>query len=139
MCESVAYSKNCLVVSCGSEKDEIQVDEIRQIFICHMDDTLHHGEETFHIVLLDDYFWLIGPFVNAAIGAFDALRVAHPGLHTKNVRIGSMPWRLRKKGWLGLRPFPVAGFTRQSLSSMPDYRVVEGCLLYTSPSPRDRG
>ena len=40
---------------------------------------------------------------------------------------------------VGVDNFSKYGKVAKSFDDHPDYELVEGCLLYTSPSPRDRG
>ena len=70
---SVVYKDDHLNISDATETKSSGANEIAQIYHCLMEDEIHHGEESFHILVVDERFVLIGPFVAGALGAIEAL------------------------------------------------------------------
>ncbi len=98
--------------------------EIKQIYICHMQDEIHHGDESFHILHLGDEFLLVGPFVGGGIGAIDALILNCPCIPVTRCLAGSIPYRFRQKGLLGIRFFPIPGLFFGPISDLKYFHLI---------------
>jgi len=77
-----------------------------------MADPLYQDDDLFHLLRLADHFWLFGPMVDGALGAVGALLKAHPEIVVRRTVVEGVPWRMRRRGVLGLRLWPIAGFGR---------------------------
>ena len=109
-----------LRVTGTSHDGEVPLDAIDRLVSCQLEDTIHQGDEGFHIVLAGDRFILIGPFATGGLGAVDDLRAARPGLPEGRARLPGVPRRLRSPGLLGLRLFPMPGLGVFPSAQLPD-------------------
>ena len=116
--DRVDYSGDSLVIDCGGRMFTIDPSAIERIHDCEMADPVHHGDERFHILKLSDSFWLLGPLVDGALGAMDALVADNPHIPIVPGSVQRLPWRMRERGPLGLRLFPIAGLGRFPLSDL---------------------
>lgn len=96
--------------------------DVVRIVECRMADPISHGEEDFHILLTADAMLLVGPFVAGALGALEAFRRDFAAIPSERRLVRTIPWRFREAGFLGLRPFPVAGLV---LAPRPDLAAFE--------------
>ena len=117
--DRVDYSGDSLVVDCGGRMFTIDPSAIERIDDCEMADPALQGYERFHIVRLSDHFWLLGPFVDGALGAVEELLRKHPDIPVVLGVVQRLPWRMRKRGVFCLRLFPTAGLGRFPLSDLP--------------------
>ena len=115
---SVVYKDDHLNISDATETKSLGVNEIAQIYHCLMEDEIHHGEESFHILVVDERFVLIGPFVAGALGAIEALIRAHPEIPVTRRLVRTVPYHYREAGFLGLRLFPVPGLKDRPISDL---------------------
>lgn len=129
---AVAYSEGQLAISGLSPGVSpgraptrlVPVAAIQQIYRCAMEDDVHHGPECFHILILDDEFILIGPFVAGALGAINALIHARTTIPVTRHRVRTVPYRFRDPGLLGLRLFPVPGLRAGPRSDLDRFHIV---------------
>ena len=115
----VDYSENHLEVTSQAGVARIEPGEIEMVDECQMEDQIHHGDEAFHILHGSQRFWLVGPFIDGALGAINRFCTAHPDIPRRRVLIRSLPWKLRAPGLLGLRLFPIAGLGEFPLADLP--------------------
>jgi len=101
-----------LCISRGSEDILIEPMQLTQVDECLMSDPLCLDDEVFHLLRFAEHFWLLGPMVDGALGAVNALLKAHPEIAVRSSVVERMPWRMRRRGVLGLRLWPIAGFGR---------------------------
>lgn len=115
----VDYSENHLEFASKTGVARIETSEIEMVDECQMEDPVHHGDEAFHIIHGSQRFWLVGPFIDGALGAINRLCAAHPDIPRRRVLIRSLPMKLRAPGLLGLRLFPIAGLGEFPLADLP--------------------
>ncbi len=89
-----------------------------------MEDPVHHGDETFHVIVLDTEFLLVGPFVDGGVGAVDALIKDHPDIPVERRLVRKVPYRYRDGGIMGLRPFPVPALRFGPVSDLQRFHLV---------------
>ena len=92
-------------------------DEIETVFECRMEDSIHHGEEPFFILISNQTFVGVGPFVVGS-AAIDDIQSLHPGVKVKQALVGKVPFKHRKFFLPGLRLFPkidICGGPREDL------------------------
>ena len=100
-------------------------DQIQVIHACHMEDALHHGDEAFHILLLQHELIVIGPFVRNALGAVEALIQSSPQTPHHQSTVRAIPWRYRQAGFFGLRLFPVPGLVAGPIEDLDKFNLTE--------------
>ena len=110
--DRVDYTGGKLCISHGKETIPIEPMQLTQVDECQMSDPLYQDDEVFHLLRFADHFWLFGPMVDGALGAVNALLKAHPEIAVRSSVVERMPWRMRRRGALGLRLWPIAGFGR---------------------------
>ncbi|QUL38970.1 hypothetical protein [Erythrobacter sp. JK5] len=123
MSESVAFADGMLELRGRRNRKAIPSEAVNTVWICALEDSLHQGEEEFHIVITDDEFILIGPFVEGADGAIAAMLEHSPAIPVEHRNIGRMPFRFRTSGLFGLRLFPIAGLKTGKLAELDDLMV----------------
>lgn len=106
---NISYVDGRLDVAGRGVTRSVSKSEIERIYICRMEDEVHHGDESFHLLQLGDEFLLIGPFVDGGTGAIEALIAACPQIPVERRLVRTVPYRFREPGLLGLRLFPVPG------------------------------
>ena len=114
MRDSVRYEGGRLYIRCRSEAFQIEAGLITRVDECQMADPVHHGDETFHVLHQRADFWLFGPMLEGALGAVDALLKAHPEIPRSRAVIERVPWKMRERGAIGLRLWPIVGCGRFS-------------------------
>ena len=87
---------------------EIPLDRARKLLLCSMADPLSHGEEIFYILVLDESFLLVGPFVTGGEAAIETA-IETADIPVERRLIGHVPYCYREKGLFGLRAFPIPG------------------------------
>ena len=120
---TVGYRDGWLTIAGPALNRSVAAAAIGEIYLCTMADEVHHGDEDFHILILDDTILLIGPFVAGALGAIEALTRAHPGIPVTRYRMGTVPYGFRERGFLGLRWFPVPGVRSGSRDDLKRFRL----------------
>jgi len=85
---------------------DLAVDEIETVFDCKMEDFIHHGDEPFFILALNQTFVGVGPFV-AGSAAISDIQSLHPPVIVKQAVVRKIPFKYRKPSLLGLRLFPI--------------------------------
>ena len=125
MTDSVSYEDGRIQITCNGSTVHIAPIEILMVDDCQMADEIFHGDEAFYLVHLSDQFWLIGPFVQGAPWAVDALLAEHPELKRRRVTLERLPWRMRSSGVFGLRLWPVARLGCFPNSDLPSLRLRE--------------
>jgi hypothetical protein len=110
--DRVDYTGGKLCISHGSAMTHIEPTQLTQVDECQMSDPLYQDDEMFHLLRLADHFWMLGPLVDGALGAVNALLKAHPEIAVRSSVVQRVPWRMRRRGALGLRLWPIAGFGR---------------------------
>jgi len=110
--ERVDYMGGKLCISHGGATIHIEPVQLTHVRECQMADPLYQDDEIFHLLQLADHFWMLGPMVDGALGAVNTLLKAHPEIAVSSSVVQRMPWRMRQRGALGLRLWPIAGFGR---------------------------
>lgn len=122
--ERVDIDAGCLLINAKTGPIKIAPSAIKMIDVCQMEDVIHHGDEEFHIVHCQHSFWLIGPFVDGALGAIEQLCSANPQIPLRRAVVESLPRKLRDPGLLRLRLFPIAGLGEFALSELPPLKIL---------------
>lgn len=120
----IAYQNGHLSIAGARLARSLAASEVERIYICHMEDEIHHGDETFHLLLLDGEFLLVGPFVDGGLGAIEALLEACPQIPVERCLVRKVPYRFREPGLLGLRLFPVPGLRFGPISDLEQFHLV---------------
>lgn len=120
----IDYKNGCLSIASPKLARSLATSEVKRIYACHMEDELHHGDETFHLILLDDEFLVVGPFVDGGLGAIEALIGACPQIPVERRLVRKVPYRFREPGLLGLRLFPVPGLRFGPASDLERFHLV---------------
>ena len=121
---TLSYRNGQLTLSGPTLNQTVAAATIGEICRCTMEDEVHHGDECFHILILDDTFLLIGPFVAGALGAIEALTTANPDIPVTRQRVRTVPFGFREPGFLGLRLFPVPGLRTGSRADLKRFHLV---------------
>lgn len=92
--------------------------------MCNMEDEIHHGDESFHILFLDHEFLLVGPFVHGGTGAIESLISDYPHIPVKQCFVRKIPYHYRQKGRLGLGLFPIPGLSFGPVDDLQNFNIV---------------
>ncbi len=122
----VDFSQGEFVVVLRDLSRVIYPADIEVIYKCVMADEIHHGEETFHILVLGSEFLLIGPFVEGDLSAIEALISDNPQIPVSSRAVQSIPLRYRKPSLLGLKLFPIAGLGFGPVSDLERFHMIYG-------------
>lgn len=119
----MGYRDGRLTITGPALNRSVAAAAIGEIYLCTMADEIHHGGEDFHILIFDEMFLLIGPFVAGALGAIEALTHAHPDIPVTRYRMGTVPYGFRERGFLGLRWFPVPALRSGSRDDLKRFHL----------------
>lgn len=101
---------------------DLAVNEIETVLECRMEDSIHHGEEPFFILILDQTFVGVGPFV-AGSAAIDDIQSLHPGVKIKQAVVRKIPLKYRKPFLPGLRLFPTMDICGGPLEDLQKFEL----------------
>lgn len=123
--QRVGYFDGHLSIANLRQTHSVSSSEVKRILVCRMEDEIHHGDETFHIIEFEEKFLLIGPFVEGGQGAVEALIKDNPGVPVEQRLVRSVPYRYRESAFLGLRLFPVPGLCFGPISDLRRFDLQE--------------
>lgn len=118
----ILFENGCLQICDRNQKIELPSEEIETVFECRMEDSIHHGDELFFILILPQEFIGIGPFVtgSAAIGI---LKTYQTTIKFQDALIRRIPYRYRKPSLMGLRLFPIIDICRGPLEDLQKFKL----------------
>ena len=120
----IAYADGHVTVTGKTASRRVSRSHVERVYRCRMEDELRHGDELFHILLLEQEFLLVGPFVKGGLGAVEALLKDRPRIPVEDRLVRTVPYRYRERGMWGLRAFPIPGLRFGSLPDLERFHLI---------------
>src|SRR6185312_8749284 len=98
--DRVEYTDGKLRITHGTSTIQIEPGQLTRVDECQMSDPLYQDDEMFHVLRLADHFWVLGPMVDGALGAVNALLEDHSEIAVRSSVVHRLPWKMRRRGVL---------------------------------------
>lgn len=103
----------------------LRPDDIREIRVCRMSDAFAHGDEEFHILVLEGRALMLGSFLKGALGAIKTLSETNSAIPVSEYHAGKVPYFAREPGFLGNKLFPIPGTILFPIEKLEDFNWSE--------------